>query len=96
MDDRFTTNLLQRFLHQMIYFINILQKYFSRLENYKWYRKENFINFLSNFKHGNISYKKILSKESLKDLKLHYTEAKLVQLLEQKGIGRPSTFFNIN
>ena len=54
--------------------------------------EEKFYKFLSNFKNGNISYKKILSKESLKDLKLHYTEAKLVQLLEQKGIGRPSTF----
>ena len=41
---------------------------------------------------GTIDYKKITCKVSLKDTKSHYTEAKLVQLLEQRGIGRPSTF----
>jgi DNA topoisomerase-1 len=39
-----------------------------------------------------ISYKNITSSLKLKDLKHHYSEAKLVQLLEEKGIGRPSTF----
>ena len=39
-----------------------------------------------------VNYKKIVSKVTLTNIKSHYTEARLIQLLEEKGIGRPSTF----
>lgn len=42
-----------------------------------------------------IKYNKLQSSMHIRDLKSHYSEASLVSMLEERGIGRPSTFSSI-
>jgi DNA topoisomerase-1 len=52
--------------------------------------------YLTSIKEGTIfPYIKIMSKVSMRNTKSHYTEAGLVQILEKRGIGRPSTFSSL-
>jgi len=58
--------------------------------------KHNYYSYLLQLTQNSaVAFKKIASTVSIVKSKSHYTEAKLVQLLEEKGIGRPSTFSSL-
>ena len=61
------------------------------------YEKENpSYNYLQNIKKNCIiPYNKIKAIVTMNELKSHYTEAGLIKILEEKGIGRPSTFSSL-
>ena len=55
-----------------------------------------FFTYIQSLSSNNIiPYKKIISKTSFKNTKSHYNEADIIKLLEEKGIGRPSTFASL-
>ena len=66
----------------------IIKGYEKINPDYKLLKKETDTNKIYN-------YVEINSVMKLKELKGHYSEAKLVHILEEKGIGRPSTFSSL-
>jgi DNA topoisomerase-1 len=58
--------------------------------------KTNTYQYITGLKQNiNMKFKTIDSKFNMNGLKSHFTEARLIQLLEEKGIGRPSTFASL-
>ena len=56
----------------------------------------NYYTYFSLLKNNSvINYNKIIAKETLQNKKSHLNYAQLIKLLEEKGIGRPSTFASI-
>ena len=54
-----------------------------------------YYSYLPNINDTIVNYNKLKCKTSIKNQKQHLTEAKLISVLEEKGIGRPSTYSSI-
>jgi len=70
----------------------IVKKKYEESESCKQY---NYLSLLINKPDYQVNYTKVTSTVYLEETKNHYSEAKLVQTLEEKGIGRPSTFASL-
>jgi len=58
-------------------------------------KEYNYLSLFINKPEYKVNYTKITSNVHVEETKTHYSEAKLVQMLEEKGIGRPSTFASL-
>ena len=88
-------NYYYKYSAEIIKFIGylIVEDYEKSKENLT--NKANYSYFETYIDNKEIDYKKIVCEETLKELVSHINECKLVKLLEQKGIGRPSTFSSL-